>query len=688
MGRNPRYDILFEPVRIGPLTARNRFYQVPHCTGMGFDLPHSVSRLREIKAEGGWAVVNTEYCSMHWSSDDAPFKFCALWDERDVKIQAQTTEAIHRHGALAGVELWHGGNHAQNRASREIALSPSASHQHGIYPQQTRALDREDIRNLRRWQVQAAKRAKRAGFDIVYVYAGHGYLPFQFITQRWNQRSDEYGGGIENRARLLREMIEETRDAVGDTCAVAVRLAMDELMGPHGVTAENEGRAVIELLAELPDLWDVNISYVENDSMSARFGEEGHQERYVGFVKQLTSKPVVSVGRFTSPDAMASLIKRGIADFIGAARPSIADPFLPAKIAAGREEDIRECIGCNICRSSNNLGAPIRCTQNPTMGEEFRRGWHPERIAPAGGFKDDSVLVVGGGPAGLECALSLGRRGYRVALAEAGRELGGRINRESRLPGLSTYARVRDWRLGQIAKLSNIEIFRESRLDKEQILEMGYPHVVIATGATWRRDGIGVNNHFPVPGTERASVLTPDDVMAGAKVDGPVLVYDDDHYYMGGVLAEKLLKEGHRVLLATPALEVSSWATMTDEQFKVQAKLLSLGLEVIVTHRLEAWEAGAATLACIYTGRRRRIEAATLLSVTGRAPNDALYRALKDDAAACDAAGIRTLALIGDAQAPGAVVHATYAGHRFAREFGEAIDPDQVPYRRELVFVP
>ena len=688
MGRNPRYDILFEPVWIGPVTARNRFYQVPHCTGMGFDLPHSVSRLREIKAEGGWAVINTEYCSTHWSSEDSPCKFCALWDERDVRIQSQTTEAIHRHGALAGVELWHGGNHAQNRSSREVSLSPSGSTQHAIYPQQTKAMDRDDIRNLRRWQVDAAKRAKRAGFDIVYVYAGHGYAPFQFITKRWNQRNDEYGGPIENRARLLREMIEETKEAVGDTCAVAVRLAVDELLGPHGVTAEHEGREVIELLAELPDLWDVNVSYVDNDSLSARFAEEGHQEKYVGFVKTLTSKPVVSVGRFTSPDAMVGQIKRGIADFIGCARPSIADPFLPRKVEEGREDDIRECIGCNICRSANNMGAPIRCTQNPTMGEEYRRGWHPETIAPAGGFVEDSVLIVGGGPAGLECALSLGRRGYRVALAEAGREMGGRINRECRLPGLATYARVRDWRLGQIAKLPNVELFLESRLDQEQILEFGYGHVVIATGATWRRDGIGYAAHFPVPGLDGANVLTPDDVMAGADVKGPVLIYDDDHYYMGGVLAEKLLKAGHRVILATPGYEISSWATMTDEQFKIQAKLLNLGLEAILTHRLESWGAGRAELACIYTGRTRIVEAATLLTVTARTPNDALYRALKDDDASRQAAGIKSLALIGDAQAPGAVVHATYAGHRFAREFGEAIDPDQMPYRRELVFVP
>ena len=682
MARNPRYDILFEPVRIGPVTARNRFYQVPHCTGMGFELPHSVSRLREIKAEGGWAVVNTEYCSIHWSSDDSPCKFCTLWDERDVKIQAQTTAAIHRHGALAGVELWHGGNHVPNRATREVAMSPSGGSPHFVYPQQIRAMDREDIRNLRRWQVAAAKRAKRAGFDIVYVYAGHGYLPFQFIAGRTNQRGDEYGGSIENRTRLLREMIEETKAAIGDTCAVAVRLATDELLGPHGVTAENEGREVIELLAELPDLWDVNISYVDNDSMSARFGEEGHQERYVGFVKKLTSKPVVGVGRFTSPDMMVSQVKRGVLDFIGCARPSIADPWLPRKIDEGNEDDIRECIGCNICRSANNMGVPIRCTQNPTMGEEYRRGWHPERIAPAKKFSDDTVLVIGGGPAGLECALSLGRRGYPVALAEAGTELGGRINRECKLPGLATYARVRDWRVAQIGKLPNVDVFFDSRMDKDQVLESGYRHVVIATGSTWRRDGTGSNVHLPLPGLDGANVLTPDDVMAGAAITGPVLIYDDDHYYMGGLLAEVLLKAGHRVLFATPALDISSWSAMTDEQFKVQARLLSLGLEPTFTHRLASWNGGEAELACNYTDRRKTIAASTLVAVTSRAPNDALYQALRG------AEGIETLAVIGDAAVPGAVVHATYSGHRFARAFGEDIDPDQMPYRRELVFVP
>ncbi len=687
MARNPRYDILFEPVRIGPLTARNRFYQVPHCTGMGYDLPHSVSRMREIKAEGGWAVVNTEYNSLHWSSDDSPYRLCAMWDDNDIRLQSLTTEKIHAHGSLAGTELWHGGNHVPNRFTRETPISPSGSSQHVVFPLQTRAMDREDIRNLRRWQVQAAKRAMQAGFDIVYCYAGHGYLPFQFITKRWNQRTDEYGGPIENRARLLKEMIEETKEAIGHKCAVAVRLAVDELMGPSGVTAENEGREVIEYLAELPDLWDVNISYVDNDSMSARFGEEGHQEKYIGFVKKLTSKPVVSVGRFTSPDTMVSMIKRGICDFIGAARPSIADPWLPRKIDEGREEDIRECIGCNICRAHNNLGAPIRCTQNPTMGEEYRRDWHPEIVAPKGGHAEDQVLVIGGGPAGLECAMVLGKRGYQVALAEAGTELGGRINRECRLPGLGTWGRVRDYRLGQIAKLSNVEVFLDSRMEKETILEAGYRHVILATGARWRRDGIGHNTHFPIPGLDADNVLTPDDVMGGRKPAGPVVVYDDDQFYMAGALAEQMRAAGHDVTLVTPGLDVSSWTLFTDEQVKVQSKLMKMGVQLVLAHRLEAWLGDAAEIACIYTGATRRIAGGTLVSVTARQADDGLYRALKDDEAARQAAGIVTLRAIGDCEAPGAIVHATYAGHRAAREFGEAIDPDRFPFKRELVFV-
>ena len=538
MARDPRYNTLFEPVKIGPVVAPNRFYQVPHCTGMGYMMPATLAAMREIKAEGGWGVVCTEYAALHVSSDDAPFPSCSLWDEDDVRVMATMAEAVHRHGALAGTQPWHGGLYAANKLTRELPFAPSSQPIAYINPVHAREMDKRDIKNLRSWQVDAAKRAKRAGFDIVYVYAGHAYLPFQFIAARYNHRTDEYGGALENRVRLLREMIEETKDAIGDTCAVAVRFAVDELMGAAGVCAESEGREVIEMLAELPDLWDVNISDPKNDSGSSRFFPEASQASYTGFVKSVTSKPVVGVGRFTSPDTMVSQIRSGVLDLIGAARPSIADPFLPRKIDQGRADDIRECIGCNICRATFKGCVPIRCTQNPTMGEEWRRGWHPERIEAKG--SDDRVLVVGAGPAGLECARALGQRGYDVYLAEAGTETGGHITTAAKLPGLAAWRRVADYRVQQILQMPNVELFFDSRLSATDVLAFGIPRVVIATGSHWRRDGMGRRNRSPIEGWDRDTVLTPEQVMNGAQLTAPVVIFDDDHYYMGGCLAELL----------------------------------------------------------------------------------------------------------------------------------------------------
>ncbi|MDH3740232.1 MAG: NAD(P)-binding protein, partial [Hyphomicrobiales bacterium] len=460
--RDPRYDILFEPVQIGPVTARNRFYQVPHCCGMGHRYPQSMAAMRGMKAEGGWAVVCTEEVEIHHTSELAPYLEGRMWDDHDLPVHEKMIEAVHAHGSLAGCELTYNGFHSSNLYSRVPPLAQNNVMTDLGDPVQARGMDLEDIRNLRRWHVNAAHRAKKAGFDIIYVYAGHDMTIMQhFLSRRHNHRSDEYGGSLENRVRLFREVLEETKDAVGDTCAIAVRLAVDELLGDDGITSEGEGHDTVAMLAELPDLWDVNISDWSNDSASARFTEEGYQEPYIKFVKSLTSKPVVGVGRYTSPDTMVRVVKQGIMDMIGAARPSIADPFLPSKIEDGRIEDIRECIGCNICTTGDSTCTPIRCTQNPTMGEEWRRGWHPEKM-PA--LETGSALIVGGGPAGLEAAVSLGRRGIEVNLAEASTEWGGRVTREARLPGLATWARVRDWRLGQLTKLGNVNPFLASTM--------------------------------------------------------------------------------------------------------------------------------------------------------------------------------------------------------------------------------
>ncbi len=687
MARDPRYDPLFEPIRIGPVTAKNRFFQVPHCNGMGHAMPQAHAAMREVKAEGGWAVVSTEECEIHPSGDVSPYVEARLWDDHDIPALQLMCEKVHAHGALAAIELTHNGPSASNLYSREVLLAPSHQPSKYGYPNQARAMTLQDIADYRRWHRAAALRAKRAGFDIIYVYAAHDLsLAMHFLQRRRNQRSDAYGGSLDNRVRLLRELLEDTKDAVGDSCAVALRFATEELLGAGGVERA-EAQDIVSAVAELPDLWDVNVAAWYNDSMPSRFAREGAQEPFVDFVKRSTSKPVVGVGRFTSPDTMISQLRRGVLDIIGAARPSIADPFLPKKIEEGRGDEIRECIGCNICVTGDMTITPIRCTQNPTMGEEWRKGWHPERIAPKA--SQARVLVVGGGPAGLEAARALGQRGYEVHLAEARKELGGRVSREARLPGLSEWARVRDWRLQQIAKLSNVAVYPDNLLGADEVLEFGADHVVLATGSHWRRDGYGRSNFFPDPAlAANPSVFTPDDVMDGrftaTAADGPVVLFDDDGFYLASVLAEKLRADGREVRYLTADDMIAAWSTNTLDYRHIQHRLHEVGVEQLVQHNLVGFADGKLSVEHTWSGKLRELDCAALVLLTARLPNETLLLALRGREQEWADCGLRSVRAIGDADAPGLIAHAVYAGHRYAREFDVPVDQDAVPFRRHF----
>jgi dimethylamine/trimethylamine dehydrogenase len=685
------FAILFEPVPIGPVTAPNRFYQVPHCNGLGYRMPRALAAMRGMKAEGGWGVVCTEEVEIHYTSDLMPYVEGRLWSDDDLPAHQLVVEAIHQHGALAGIELTHSGHHATNLASR---VPPPGLRSRGLgdfTPGQSRPLDKADIREIRRWHRAAALRAKQAGYDIVYCYAAHELsLAMHFLLRRYNDRTDEYGGSLANRVRFLRELLEDTHEAVGDRCAVALRLAVDELLGDDGLTAQGEGYDIVALLAELPDLWDVNISDWDNDSATSRFEKEGYQEPYIAFVKGLTSKPVVGVGRYTSPDSMVRAVRQGIVDFIGAARPSIADPFLPNKIRDGRFEDIRECIGCNICVTGDTLATPIRCTQNPTMGEEWRREWHPEQISVL--RRPREVLVVGAGPAGLECARALGQRRCQVTLVEAASEPGGRLRWEAALPGLSEWRRVVDWRLAQIARMPQVTLYPGSPMTHHDVLDSGLRHVIVATGSTWRRDGIGRHHWQPIPGHDLPHVHTPDDMANGRwpadAVPGRVVIYDDDHYYLGGVLAERLALQGWAVELVTPAPLVSYWSQYTLEQARIEARLAGLGVRFHVRHALAAIRPDHVLLEDVITGVKPERPAAAVLLLTDRLPNNELYLRLKPALAKGKkrSAGrhLASLRVVGDAEAPNIIAQAIFSGHLAAREFG-AQPPAGVPYKIEHV---
>lgn len=640
-----------------------------------------------MKAEGGWGVVCTGYVSVHPTTDDSPLPYATLWDDNDVRSHALMTDAVHKHGSLAGIELWHGGGSVSNKTSRFPPLSPSglswmATHVGFMGNQRSKAMDAADIRNLLRWQAEAARKAQRAGFDIIYVYAGMGYLPYEFLLPEWNQRTDAYGGSMANRVRIVRELLEVTQDAVGDKCGVALRISLEELRGRPSDRAASEAHEVVELLADVPDLWDVKMDSSPTDCAPSRFTAEASHEPVIDFVKTITKKPVVGVGRFTSPDTMVSQIKRGVLDLIGGARPSIADPFLPKKIDEGREQDIRECIGCNICISSWHDSVPVRCTQNPTIGEEWRRGWHPEQVAPAG--SQSSILVVGGGPAGLECALTFARRGYSVSLAEAAEEFGGRLRFETTLPGLKTWGRVLDWRLGQLQRMSNVTLYPGNQLSVSDILELEHQRVVIATGARWTRM-LYSPLELPVGDLEQANVFTPDDVAAGAQIEGPVVVFDFDNYYMGSAVAEHLAHSADSVSYVTPAGHASAWTIMTNEQPQVHRALAKAAVRLHTLSRVVRMEAGECVIANLFTGEERRLPCRSLVIVGARKARDELYQALVARSEEVAAAGIQSVDRIGDAVAPGAIVHAVHSGHRFARELDAPVGSEL--YRRDAPIV-
>jgi dimethylamine/trimethylamine dehydrogenase len=687
MLRDPRHDVLFEPVQIGPKTLRNRFYAVPHCTGFGSEKPASQARFRATKAEGGWAAVCTEEALVSVNSDFWPVFSTRIWDEGDLQNLSVMCEEAHSFDSLAGIELAHGGAHARARDARVPAVAPSqlaSDYDPFVTPQ---AMQKVDIARVRDDWVAAARRARDAGFDIVYVYGGHSYLPLQFLSPFYNRRTDEYGGSLENRARFWLETLEVVREAIGDDCAIAVRFCI-EALSPAGVELE-EGLGFVSLADDLVDLWDVNVGSItewSKDSGTSRFFHEGYQLEWTGRVREVTEKPIVGVGRLTSPDRMAEIVSSGAWDLIGAARPSIADPFLPKKIEEGRYGEIRECIGCNICAASAEYGNQIRCTQNATAGEEYRRGWHPERFEPAANA-DRDVLVVGAGPAGMECAIVLGKRGMRrVHLVEAEPELGGIMRWIPQFPGLGEWGRVLNWRAVQLQKLGNVEVIAGTRLDADGVREYGAEIVVVATGARWAGDGINFLTHEPIPGADPSlpHVLTPEQVMLeGKRPPGQrVVVFDADGYFVAPGLAEKLVADGHDVELVTCHELVSPMSDETLEGALLRQHLHETGIRMRTGTLLTGIQPGLLT-ARDHLGEPLELEADAVVLVTHRLSNESLFLELSGDEDRLRAEGIEAVYRVGDCVAPRLIAEAVFEGHRLAREIDGEEPAVPLPFKRE-----
>jgi dimethylamine/trimethylamine dehydrogenase len=642
---DPNHAILFEPVQIGPKTLRNRFYQVPHCSGFGTEKPWTQAAHRGMKAEGGWAAVCTEYAPFAPDTDEAPLIAARFWDKDDLAALRLMTETAHANGALAGLELHHAGNHAENNVTRYPTLAPSQTasdlHAHVV----AKAMEVSDIERVQRDWVEAAKRGRDAGFDIVYAYGAHSYLLMQFLSPFYNQRTDGYGGSLANRARFWLETLEKGKDAIGDDCAIATRIAVEGL-GPSGIHVD-EALEFVALADPYVDLWDVNVGSISlwsHDSGTSRYFEEGYQLEWTGRVREATSKPIVGVARLTNPDLMAKIIRSGAWDLIGSARPSIADPFLPQKIAEGRTDEIRECTGSNVCIMKVDGFGHLGCIQNPTAGEEHRRGWHPEHVEPAAA-PQTPVLVVGAGPAGLECAVTLGRRGFEmVHLVEAEAELGGKLRWIRRLPTLGDWGRIVDHRMVLLDKLPNVTVIQGKRLTAKDVLDYGASVVVVATGSHWSGEGLQANTHGRIDGADPSlpHVLTPEQVAALGErpPGGRVIVYDAEGYFTAPGIAELLAKEDFGVTLVTSLEIVSPISDLTIEGPLLRQALHDAGVRMVT----------GVTITGVDAGR------------------------MSGDPNGLEVAGIARVLRIGDAVAPRMISEAVFEGHRAAREL-ELPDP-------------
>jgi dimethylamine/trimethylamine dehydrogenase len=272
-----------------------------------------------------------------------------------------------------------------------------------------------------------------------------------------------------------------------------------------------------------------------------------------------------------------------------------------------------------------------------------------------------------------------------VSLAEASRTLGGRVVREATLPGLSAWIRVVDYREQQLRRLDGVEVFLQSEMTSDDVIENDFNHVVTATGAAWRHDGVGRWHTRPMDIAEGAEVLNPDDVMSGSRPRGNrVVVFDDDHYYLGGVIAELLAGEGHDVSLVTPAAHVSQWTTNTLEVARIRKRIIRAGVHVHTNTAVTAVTSDGVRTACVFTGDQGALAADSVVMVTARLPHDALYQELMARQSEWAGADLRSVRAIGDAWAPATIAAAVWSGHRYAEELDEPQAPGPVPYLREV----
>lgn len=652
--------MLFSPLKIRHLTVKNRIAVTAHATGMnpnGYPSDQFIDYNAEKAKNGVGLLITMGSASVHPTSPNSDWGGINNWDESIVPYLKKMSEAIKPHGTVLIAQISHKGR----RANRDVTWLPvyaPSDIPEDVHQDMPHVIQPEDIDWLVDAYVQAALRLKRGGFDGTEISAAHGHLIDQFWSPLSNTRTDEYGGSLENRMRFGMKVIDAVREAVGDNFIVGLRMTGDELI-EQGLTNENLQEIALRIAqADKIDYLNVigSIGHTEYHQALTVPSMNYPLGIFTGLAGAIRSYlhdagyeiPVLACGRIVHPQQAEQILEEGQADFVGMNRALIADHEMPRKAEEGRMDDIRLCMGANEgCIARIYEGKTMTCVQNPVIGREKElASWKPAE-------KQKKLVVIGGGPAGLETARMAALRGHHVILIEKNEQLGGQIRLAASTPNRDSYASSVDWLEGQGRKLG-VDFQTGKEATVENVLELEPDVIVVATGSIGRRPDhlLGGNN---------LNVVTAREILEGTgEVGNRVLFIDDNHHQEGLSTAEVLAEQGHEVTVISNAWFVGNEVDLTMRP-DLYARLDNLGVTTQPLTKVKEIRPDGTVLVEHYQSHREW-EMGPYDSIVYAAKgvaNDVLRHQLKDQ--------IPELHYIGDAFASRGLHDAVLEGTRVAR---------------------
>jgi len=666
---------------IGPVEVPNRLYQPAYCTMFGEGMRNALFRAE--KAKGGFGLIIQEWTAVMRSADLAPIKCGNIWNLSLLHEHEIITRAVHKYGAKIFLQVVHPGERSAGYAgvTHKIPVPAPSTATDPTEMCTTKEMEEEDFEEIINAFAEAVIRARIAGYDGVQLNAAHSYLHSQFLSPYWNKRGDEYSAeNYENRIRFIVNTLKRMREECRDEIALSVRFTVSWETTPKVEFSLEDGIECLKRMYHLGDFWDIDIDYYGFVTPSTII-DENYQIPYVlkaaKLVKEATGKkiPVGVVGFIRNPDSAVNILKDGIVDMIGLARQSTADPHWPKKVKEGRLEDIRECIGCNNCRSGYPSARPILCTQNVTAGEEYN-GFYPEEFDEANEKKN--ILCVGGGVSGMEFARVAALRGHVVHLHEAEPELGGHYRLLAQLPHYSNRSRVIEWLERQLKKIPNVNVYLNSKMGIQDIKDYGADTVVFATGAEWDRSGsTNALTRREIPGWNIPGMsLTPPEILEALRKNAlgeKILIAETDGrgcFSYG--LASLLRQAGRDVYYAAYFSHGAPWMDYRLEYAHAIRTLWKNDVKLLFHVFPYEIKEKKVALMNFYTGEVvQEISVDHVVFTTQRKPRTELYKELKTMLKE-GKTDIKEIYLTGEAVSPlvsaEPVAMARYWAHKLARE--------------------